>query len=69
MLKIGAACALTLGSAAFVGCDETVKKEETVKTNSDGSQTKEMEKTVKEADGTIKTEMSKEKIPASQVNH
>ena len=58
IIKFGTACALTFGSAALVGCVETVKKDETVRTNSDGSQTKTVEETVKEADGTLKTEMT-----------
>lgn len=69
LIRFGAACAVTISSAALVGCDETVKKDETVRTNSDGSQTKKMEETVKEADGTLKTESSTVKVPASQVNH
>ena len=64
--KIVASCAVALGTVALVGCDETVKKDETVRTNSDGSQTKKMEETVKESDGTMKTESSTVKIPASQ---
>ena len=65
-VKFGAACAVAVGSCAMVGCDETVKKDETVRTNSDGSQTKKMEETTKSPDGTMKTETSTEKVPASQ---
>ena len=58
--------ALAIGSAGLVGCDETVKKSEETKVNSDGSTRKEVETVKTDGDGGTKTEHTVEKTPATQ---
>jgi hypothetical protein len=63
---LGLAVALSLTGAPMMltGCDREVSHKEDVKTNSDGSQTKD-EKTVKQTpDGNTVTETEKSKTPA-----
>lgn len=60
---IGAAA---LGSAALVGCDDTVSKSEETKMNADGSTMKQSETVKKDDDGGMTVEKSMEKTPATQ---
>ncbi len=56
MRKLLTSAVLVASFAAIpfvVGCDETLKKDETTKTNADGTTSKEETKVVKKADGTI----------------
>lgn len=64
--KLSLIAAMSLGSAALVGCDETVSKHEETKVNSDGSTKTNTETVKKEADGSVKTEKSTEKTPPTE---
>ena len=52
-----------LGVPMLVGCDRTIAKDETVKTNSDGSQTTSDKTVTKNADGTTTVTQEQKKTP------
>jgi hypothetical protein len=67
LCKFALISSLAVGGVGFaVGCDDTVSKHEETKMNSDGSSKKETETVKQSSDGTVKTEKTMEKTPATQ---
>ena len=69
LATLGMFSAIAMSSAALIGCDETVKKDETVRTNPDGSKVEKSMEVQKEDDGTMTKTTETTMTPASQVNH
>ena len=63
--KLSLIAVMTVGPMAMVGCDDTVSKKEDMKVNSDGSTMKTTETVKKADDGSMKSEKTMEKTPAT----